>query len=380
VEFEMIENVKKDWQYGYEIDYLKSIESTYERYNSFTDSPFAQYKKNNIAEDLHNGNLVFENNCSYVKNIINKKIAITMYPGVVIAHKEPGDQVITKLIGDDIGLESICRSVVDNTWLYIWMEDIDTRRIVEKHFDYVGSKITTFGEIYGIYFKNGKNVFAPRTHIFVDPVENISVKKLNIPVDISIIEQIQLKLDKLNLKFKNHYSNYNKGKSWSAISLRGYTPDIMRIEKPVEMNKKWKEEHKEDLFELQDTYLRNEFPELDKLLEFLGDVELHRIRFMRLTPGGGELSRHTDQVDTEAGLNIDNISRLHFPIQTNPNVRFSVWSPNGEEKDINMKIGEVWVLDTRKPHKVINYGDRDRIHLVIDVKTTDKLKEIFLND
>mgnify|MGYP003306674190 CR=1 FL=1 len=61
-----------------------------------------------------------------------------------------------------------------------------------------------------------------------------------------------------SLEFTNHYSNYNKEKAWSAISLRGYSPDWRFITKPVEMNKKWQEEHKDEKFELQDTELRKD--------------------------------------------------------------------------------------------------------------------------
>jgi hypothetical protein len=368
----------KDWQHGYELDYLKAFEAFYEKYNSFTDSPFAQYKKNNIAEDLHNGNLILGDNVAYVETVVTKRTPITMYPDVIIGYKEPGDHVITKLTGNDFRMEDVCKNAKNNTWLYVWMEDINSRVLAGQYFDYVGSKITTFGEIYGVYFKNAENVLAPRTHPYVDPVEKIAIKQLNVSVDSDIIEQIAAKLENLNIKFQNHYSNYNKKKSWSAISLRGYTPDIMRIEKPVEMSKKWKEEHKDEEFYLQDTYLRAEFPEIERLLEFLGDAELHRIRFMRLVPGGGELTRHTDQVDPDSGLNIDCLSRLHFPIRTNQKVRFGVWEPTGDKKEVNMKVDECWVLDTRKPHTVINEGDKDRIHLVVDVKTTTKLKELIL--
>lgn len=365
----------KDWQHGYELDYLKSVESLYADHNKFADSPFAEYKKNNIAEDLHKGLLQLSDSGSHVLSKVSKSSPITMYQGISIGTKVPGDYVITKLRGTDDYIEDVCKNAEGNTWLYVWAEDKNTRHIVQQHLEYIGAKITTFGEIYSVYFKEG---VIPRSFPKVDPVEKIAIKQLNIPVDSDIIEQIAAKLENLNIKFQNHYSNYNKKKSWSAISLRGYTPDIMRIEKPVEMSKKWKEEHKDEEFYLQDTYLRKEFPEIERLLEFLGDAELHRIRFMRLVPGGGELTRHTDQVDPDSGLNIDCLSRLHFPIRTNQKVRFGVWEPTGDKKEVNMKVDECWVLDTRKPHTVINEGNEDRIHLVVDVKTTTKLKELIL--
>jgi hypothetical protein len=291
----------KDWQHGYELDYLKTLEALYVDYNKFADSPFAEYKKNNIAEDLYKGHLHVDVDGSYVQTKVSKSSPITMYQNVTIGVKTPGDYVITKLRGTDDYIEDVCEKAEGNTWLYVWAEDKTTRMIAQHYFDYIGSKITTFGEIYSIYFKQG---IIATTFPIVDPVEKIAIKQLNIPVDCDIIEQIATKLENLNIKYQNHYSNYNKKKSWSAISLRGYTSDIMRIEKPIEMSKKWKEEHKDEEFFLQDTFLRHEFSEVARLLDFLGDAELHRIRFMRLTPGGGELTRHTDQVDPDSVLTL----------------------------------------------------------------------------
>jgi len=216
----------KDWQHGYELDYLKSVESLYAAYNKFADSPFAEYKKNNIAEDLHKGHLHIHADGSYVQTKVSKSSPITMYQNITIGTKTPGDCVITKLRGTDDYIEDVCKQAEGNTWLYVWAEDKTTRMIAQNYFDYVGSKITTFGEIYGIYFKQG---LIPTTFPFVDPVEKIAIKQLRVPVNSDIIEKIAAKLENLNIKFQNHYSNYNKKKSWSAISLRGYTPDIMRI-------------------------------------------------------------------------------------------------------------------------------------------------------
>ena len=100
---------------------------------------------------------------------------------------------------------------------------------------------------------------------------------------------------------------------------------------------------------------------------------------MSLTPGGGELSRHTDQVDPDSGGSIGKLARLHFPIVTNDKVEFVVWEPNGNRKVVNMKVGECWFLDTRKPHMVVNNGTEKRIHLVIDVVTNEKLREYILS-
>ena len=61
----------------------------------------------------------------------------------------------------------------------------------------------------------------------------------------------------MDIEYTNHYSNYNKAKSWCYI-IRGYKNDYRFITKPVEMNKKWKEENKDEVFEMQDTDWRQE--------------------------------------------------------------------------------------------------------------------------
>jgi hypothetical protein len=375
----------KDWQHGYNLDYLKSVEALYSDYNKYSDSPFAKYKKNDIASDLNTGDLYLEDEGSFVVRPVYKPSFITMYPGVNIGKKNVNDIVFTRIRGTESYIENkfsrhhidtFCKSY-GGVWLYHWAEDFATRKIIEKTFDYVGSKITTFGEIFAVYYTHvGRNLF-PVDHPKIDATEHVSIKKL-MNVESLAIGSITQKLLALNLDFQNHYSNYNKKKSWSAISLRGYSDDILRIEKPVEMSKKWQDEHADEDHSLRDTFLRDKFPEIDSLLKPFGDVEIHRIRFMKLSPGGGELTRHTDQVDPDSGGSIGKLARLHFPLLTNAAVEFMVWEPSGNKKVVNMKPSEMWFLDTRKPHMVVNGGTTDRLHLVIDVKTNAKLRDVIL--
>jgi hypothetical protein len=43
-----------------------------------------------------------------------------------------------------------------------------------------------------------------------------------------------------------------------------------------------------------------------------------------------------------------------------------------------MKKGECWFLDTRKPHKAINGGVEERIHLVVDIITEKELHDAII--
>lgn len=245
--------------------------------------------------------------------------------------------------------------------------------------EFVANKISTFSELTSYYLIKGskKGLFeSPRIYPLskLDEASSIALRIKNWDaeeVNQKIIQKLESKA------FTNHYSSYNKENTWSAVTLRGYSPDPGFICKPSEMSKKWQKQHEGEYFALQDTPLMDEFPEVQKFhMRFFKELgcEFQRVRFMRLEPGNGELERHTDQVDRQLGTQVGSIMRFHFPIQTNKDVLFSYWDYNtGEEKKFHMDIHRVHYLDIRKPHRAINGGKQPRIHLVIDVVVTQKL-------
>ncbi len=118
-----------------------------------------------------------------------------------------------------------------------------------------------------------------------------------------------------------------------------------------------------------DTDLFEKLPETNKLLKFF-PCEKTSVRVLKLTPGSG-IKPHSDE-----GLNFfDGFVRLHIPIQTNPDIEFIV---AGEK--LEMKEGECWFADFNQIHSVYNHGDIDRLHLVIDMKVNEWLKELFLKE
>lgn len=377
---------KKAWQHGYEMDYLKKIEAYYSTYNSYTFSPFAQYKKNDIAADLFKGNLWIstkpiqdhdELQIASAMVIQTVKVAsdIILYQNVKIGRKLPKDRLVTRLEGESYeAIQHLLHQTRhENTWAYIWAEDTRMHTyMMQCQFTYIGPKVTSFGEIYSIYFRNAFNVLAPRDHPKIDPIEWISCKRIDNMV-YWFVPYVEKQLQSEDLCYTNHYSNYNAKKSWSALSLRGYSIDSNFITKPSEMNDKWQKEHEGEEFHLQDTPLYDKFDILKIHLPYILNENIHRIRFMKLEPNGGELKRHTDLVDVDSGLGIGKLARIHIPIITNDDVEFTSWNLIGKEQTFNMKAGEMWVLDTRKPHRVVNKGTTARIHLVIDVVVDDKL-------
>jgi hypothetical protein len=66
-------------------------------------------------------------------------------------------------------------------------------------------------------------------------------------------------------------------------------------------------------------------------------------------------------VDT-VGLTLVVCRRIHIPIQTNNDCFFTV-----DNDKRNLKSGEIWEINNdKKLHSVDNFGDTDRIHLIID--------------
>ena len=97
---------------------------------------------------------------------------------------------------------------------------------------------------------------------------------------------------------------------------------------------------------------------------------------MNLSPLGGELQRHTDQVDPNAGVTDNKLMRVHIPIVTNDRVIFEQWDCEGHNVKIHMGIGECWYIDVRKPHRAVNDGDSLRTHLVIDFEANKYLRNL----
>ena len=373
----------KPWQKGIHLEDLLEHEKIWTRYNEVCLSPFLEMKKNHIAAAIDDDTYLCGHEWAIKSRILKVKTKINMYSAydIPIASVEKGDRVVDKIVfNQPEAIVNVLRSYTEDTFLFIH-EEVGVDRFVVKQAGYkkVGIKINTFGDIQGVYFKEFQpSVFGhrefPEQNMML-PVEKLVLIKTNIPDVSNICDIIAQRVEMMDYEFTNHYSNYNKDKSWSAISLRGYSPEWSFITKPAEMSKKWKEENKDVEFKLQDTELRKMFPEVEELLRWLPG-EPHRIRFMNLSPGGGELQRHTDQVDPDAGVNDLKLMRFHFPIVTNKDVIFNQWDWHAELVEAHMQVGECWYLDVRKPHRAINGGTDMRTHLVVDVEANDEVRAL----
>ena len=376
----------KDWQKGIELDDLLDQEKTWVDYNKRCLSPFLEMKKNKIAAAIDVDNYVCGDGWAVQSRVLKVRTKINMYSAykIPIATIEKGDRVVDRMAfsqpSSGAKIIRVLKDYDEDTFLYL-NEEYESDRMIAIAAGYrkLGIKINTFGDIQGVYFKDQPSFLGDRREFkeqnMMLPVEKLVLIKTNIPDVSNICDILAQRVEMMDYKFTNHYSNYNKDKSWSAISLRGYSPEWSFITKPAEMSKKWKEENKDVEFKLQDTELRKMFPEVEELLRWLPG-EPHRIRFMNLSPGGGELQRHTDQVDPDAGVNDLKLMRFHFPIVTNKDVIFNQWDWDAELVEAHMQVGECWYLDVRKPHRAINGGTDMRTHLVVDVEANEKVRAL----
>ena len=377
----------KAWQKGYHLEYLEEIVDKFKDFNELSCSPFSEMSKNKVAEALEKGHIEILSGSNgqthaIIESHINRnRSEITADGYVAIGIKEDGDRIVTKISGDVIPLSNKLESYTEPTWLFIWEESVAQKNAaIMAGYKKIGAKITSFAEIYGVYFRDVPGFFSDveRPHVKIPEYEKLALTKLKIEKTYPIETALVSIKDKLKIlpEFTNHYSNYNDKGSWKALSLRGYRPDPAFITKPIEMNKKWKAENLGSLnWQIEDTSLRGLFPEVEVLLNQLPG-EKHRIRFMKLKPKGGELRRHTDLVDPDQGLADGKLARIHFPIVTNDKVEFQNWDWNGKGNPINMKVGEAWYLDVRKPHRAVNGGKSQRIHMVVDVESNEKLRKL----
>ncbi len=355
-----MEKEMKAWQKGYELDTLIEWTNKFEEYNKFCHSPFAKAKKNGMAESLSKNKLFEKDKVVYEMRTAKTTSKVKMFgAGPEIATVLPGEKVITKLSN---GNSDVLNQIQEPVWCHIFEEDEKNKQaVLNADFKKIGTKVSTFSDIIGVYYKGGRK-FIP-----VPETENINIKKIKLQFDDTIIDSLVDELISMNLEYTNHNSNYNRKQSWKALSLMGHERDSTYVDKYLDG---YHPIVKTDLYDKL----------ADKVDHFLNKLpgRFDRVRFMTLKPGGGELARHTDQTDPTWGTTNGKMVRMHMPLKTNDKVIFTSWGDDGKRDYYNMKKGECWFLDTRRPHTAINGGDDIRIHLVADVWANDEVRNLLV--
>jgi hypothetical protein len=391
----------KAWQLGYKLEHLKEVADFFRAY----DQPYA-YGKNAsvneaaIASAAEQGflRLAFADHegakCLVAAMVVQQTWRATNvrgFAGTILGEVLPGDRVIHRVAVGNGFAGVLSRMIVHEvleandadgtTWARIWQECPTARGIFESlAFRWRGSKVRASSEILGEWSFNAMDPVVDVAEALKaqSPAEHVTLQKLALHVPDSLLTEARVDVAMIE-KWAPHYSTYNRRGTWSALALRGYGGNAEFIIKPSEMSKHWQFENPHCLsLALADTPLRAQLRGVARLVDLVPGVK-HRIRLMRLAAHKGELSRHADITDPDAGVTPPQLMRIHIPIVTNDHVRFSQWDLLGGRIEAHMGHGEAWYLDTRKPHTAVNAGLNDRVHLVMDVEANPALLEMALS-
>ncbi len=371
----------KPWQKGIPLGRLKAIREVFKAFDKgLCYGAFSAVKENTIADWLSKDRLLLHEVGGSVMAAIaysEGSRPINGFAGPCPAPLPKALRVkrIACLPGAEpelIGLLDRAGKKAPEAWVETWTESERARRIMDRYgAHWLDTKVMAGSELVGIFYR-GKRSLGPT----LTEADLAGLCRMKIEIAPRLLKQAVAAID--DLSYADHYSGYNKRHSWTALALRGFSVDPEFIIKPTEMSKKWKNEHPEAIdWCCRDTSLRATLPQMEPLIRLVpGGKE--RIRLMRLAPGGGELARHADVTDPDAGTDTGQLMRIHIPLVTNPQVTFQQWMLDGSIREKSMASGEVWYLDTRKPHTARNGGGSERVHLVMDVHSSPKILELLV--
>ena len=172
------------------------------------------------------------------------------------------------------------------------------------------------------------------------------------------VERLRADLERTaGLGWVRHFLSQNYRGEWSALALRsagGADGNIHAHPHPPEA--------------YGDTPALRACAYLQEVLETFC-CPISSVRLMKLAPDS-EILEH---VDPGCGYE-DGQARLHVPISTGPEVEFYL-----NHERVAMQAGECWYLNFQLPHRVVNAGAADRVHLVIDCTVNTWLDAVFLD-
>lgn len=173
------------------------------------------------------------------------------------------------------------------------------------------------------------------------------------------VSRMQGDLHKLEAAlWQPHYNKKHYEGDWTALPLRsinGMVDNCISIHSgSLQPNMAYKDTSNLDICEY-----------LPLVINFF-ECEKMSVRLMKLN-AGAVIKEHTDyDMSFEEGE-----ARFHIPVFTNQRVDFFI-----ETEKIPLKEGECWYLNLSLKHSVNNFGDTNRVHLVIDCKVNDWIKNL----
>jgi hypothetical protein len=263
--------------------------------------------------------------------------------------------------------DSVIPSMKGYDYVTIYPEDHDLRDgVLKQGFVRAAVRCTPQAEVIGYYARPGMPV---REY---EPFDQATVQRIPVTVPEELRDAFLAEVDGLDSigGWRDDVPFYNAG-AWGSLSLRGFWPDDpTRGSKPAEMADAYKKAHPEDADRECDWTVMTELcPTITSWVKSL-PWSPERVRIVRLAGGGGELERHTD------GTRNRDFTRLHIPLITNPKAKLHNWTLDGDHLQTWLEPWGAYYLDTRKPHAVTNTSDDDRIHLVVDLHSSESLHSL----
>lgn len=376
------------WALGYDLAFLKEVAAIYAReFKPHTYGAFGLPKERDIANALKENALV------WLRDDGGSVVAAAVFKLAKAASKQsdfaqrqiqikPGDLQIKSAAGDPASLRRLLEKLLAKAgqrpaWLELHAENSPACQVAsELGFLLAATKVSASSDIKAVYLLNAQ----PAQRLLQGPLHPADEPALKLLGQGATTEQLEACLAEIKAfspSWEQHYSSYNKRQSWTAIALQGFDPsDPGFIIKPAEMSKGWKQENPERLkSSCAPTPAAAALPTIWQLANSIPG-KLERVRLMRLRASNGELTRHADITDRDAGTANGRVARLHIPLQTADGCLFSGWECSGRRRQIHFPAGSLFYLDIRKPHAVKNTSQIDRIHLVIDVICNEQTREL----
>lgn len=372
----------KDWQLGFDFDALKLLSAPFQsagKEHSY--GAFGPANERAVALAWSKARLV------YGQAFAGGPPAVAAIKRKLTAHRQHTDfagrawkinsgDVLVSELGAHAGAERLAAQLVEAcaepgrvTWVQVFEENTELRDALRRAgYGWWCTKVKASSDLIGVYRKPA--AAWPIEAAELPGLACLALEFLTASEIARVLEEIHAYERFCNGNgeaFAQHYSSYNKRHSWQAFAIRGYQRDDPHmIEKPAEMSKGWKAKHPELLRNrCEPTIAASHFPQTLALLDRIG-APVERARFMMVTEGG-ELTRHADITNPDAGVRDGKLARLHIPIQTPPECLFLSWDLRGNRLAWHMRAAGLYYLDQRKPHSVVNPAKSKRIHLVIDV-------------